>query len=216
MRENRQPDASGRIELGEQQQNRISNAIRQQKIAPVTNLNFAVSVGSAVPPSVRLTPLSTELADVVPEYRSYRFFIAQREVVIVDPQSYRIVAFVPFAGGGTVGTASSRDSTDSETPASPLKSSTTRTERKRITTDHERQARKDGERHPLDRNPVERETDVTVGSSRPESVEVEEVPPPVRRLAPPMRRYRYFEDRGPEEAGPVGPPPLFPLFGLFR
>jgi hypothetical protein len=213
-RQSEQPDASGRIELGEQQQTRISSVIREQKLEPVTNLNFAVSVGSAVPPSVRLHPLPRELADVVPEYRSYNFFVAQREVVIVDPQSYKIVAFVPFSGGGSVGTASSRDSIGTAAPqASPPETRTTRTERKKVTTERQT-VHKD-----IDRRPAERETDVTVGSSGPDSVEVEDVPPRARRMAPPVRRYRYFEpeDRGPEVA-PPGPPPVFPfpLFDFFR
>jgi hypothetical protein len=212
-RESKQPDPSGRIELGEQQQTRVSSAIRQQKIEPVTNLNFTVSVGTAVPSAVRLKPLPREVADVLPQYRSYSFFVAQREVVIVDPQSYRIVAFVPLSGGGTVGTASSRetkessrDTTESAAPASPPRTRATRTERKRTTateekprlTDHERQYRS-----------VHTEPDETVGSSRPESVEIEEVPPRARRMVP---RGRRPEDRGPER--PMFP--FFPLFDIFR
>jgi hypothetical protein len=218
-RESKQPDASGRIELSEQQQTRVSGVIRQQKIEPVTNLNFTVSVGTAVPSSVRLTPLPREVVDVLPQYRDYSFFVAQREVVIVDPQSYKIVAFVPLAGGGTVGTASSRDTKESSPdtkesagpPASPPKARATRTERKRVTTATEEEKprftghdRKDIDRH----RSVHTETDVTVGSSRPESVEVEELPPRVRRMPPPERRYRDVE---PEDRGPV-----FPLFDIFR
>ncbi|HEY4403788.1 MAG TPA: DUF1236 domain-containing protein [Xanthobacteraceae bacterium] len=207
-RESKQLDASGRIELGEQQQTRITSAIRQQKIEPVTNLNFAVSVGTAVPSSVRLSPLPTELADVLPQYRSYSFFIAQREAVIVDPQSFRIVAFVPL-GGGTVGTASSRDTTESVAPPLSPKARTTRTERRRVT-DHERQKDSDRQR------PVDRDTDLTVGSSRSETVEVEEAPPRTRRMAP-AHRYRYFEpdDRGPVVVDPR-PRSVFPLFDIFR
>jgi hypothetical protein len=143
--------------------------------------------------------------------------------VIVDPQSYRIVAFVPLAGGGTVGTASSRDTTDSAAPPASPPKTRARTERKRVTateekprsTDHEREAvHKDIDR----RRSVHTETDVTVGSStRPESVEIEELPPRVRRMSPPVRRYRYFE---PEDRGPVvvepSERPVFPLFDIFR
>jgi len=262
-RDSSQPDASGRIELGDQQQTRVTTAIRQQKIEPVTNLNFAVSVGTAVPSSVRLTPVPRDFADVLPQYRGYSFFVAQREVVIVDPQSFRIVAFVPLSGGGTVGTASSRDTTASAAPpasppktratrterrvtpteteekprftdredttasatppASPPKTRATRTERRVTATETEEKPRfTDRERQPVHkdidrRRSVGTETDVTVGSSRPESVEIEELPPRARRMVPPVRRYRYFEpeDRGPVVGDPGGRP-VFPLFDIFR
>jgi hypothetical protein len=236
-RQSNQPDTSGRIELGEQQQTRIGSAVRQQKIEPLTSLNFSVSVGAAVPSSVRLTTLSQEMVDVLPQYRGLNFFVAQREVVIVDPQSYRIVAFVPLSGGGTVGTASSRDTKESSRdtkevspdtkesaapPASPPKTRATRTERKRVTTteeeprstDHERRAvHKDIDKH----RSVHTETDETVGSSRPESVEIEELPPRAGRMGPPVRRYRHSEtgDGGPVVVDPGERRPAFPLFPLF-
>jgi hypothetical protein len=215
-----QPDASGRIEVSEQQQTRINAVLRGQRIEPVTKLDFAVSVGSTVPSSVRLTSMPTELADVLPPYRSYSFFVAQREVVIVDPQSFRIVAFVPLSSGGTVGMASPRDTTDTVAPPdSPPRTRATRTERKRVTTDekpmltdHEGHAdRREVDRH----RSADRETDVTVGSSRSEPVEVEELPSKSRRTVTrtyTVRRYRYVEpeDRGPEERS------VFPLFDIFR
>jgi hypothetical protein len=216
-RESNQPDASGRIELGEQQQSRVSSAIRQQKIEPVTNLNFAVSVGTAVPSSVRLTSLPTELADVLPQYRSYSFFLAQREVVIVDPQSFRIVALVPVSGGATVGTASSRETVDSAAPASAPKTKATHTERRRARATEEKPRFTDRERDR--RRSVETETDVTVGASRREPDDVEELPPGARRLGPPVRRYRDIEpeDRGRVVIEPAERPrSLFPLFDIFR
>jgi hypothetical protein len=217
-RDNNQPDASGRIELGEQQQTRVSTVIKQQKIEAVTNLNFAVSVGTAVPSSVRLTKLPTELADVVPQYRSSSFFLAEREVVIVDPQSFRIVALVPLSGGGTVGTASPRDSADSAAaPASPPKTKATHTEKRRARATEERPRFTDRERDR--RRSVETETDVTVGASRRDPDEVEELPPGARRIGPSVRRYRDVE---PEDRGrvviepPERPHSLFPLFDIFR
>ena len=183
----------------------------------MTNLNFAVSVGTAVPASVRLTKIPTELGDVLPQYRSYSFFLAEREVVIVDPQSFRIVALVPLSGGGTVGTAASRDNVDTVAPSSPPpKAKTTRTERRtRATpekprfTEHERDRRRS----------VEIETEGTVGAARREPDEVEVLPPGARRVGPPVRRYREIE---PEERERViiepaeRPHSLLPFLDIFR
>jgi hypothetical protein len=72
------------------------------------------------------------------------------------------------------------------------------TEEKPRSTDHERRHRS-----------VHTETDETVGSSRAESVEIEELPPRARRMVPSGRRP---EDRGPER--PMFP--FFPLFDIFR
>jgi hypothetical protein len=183
----------------------------------VTNLNFAVSVGTAVPASVRLTKLPTELADVLPQYRSYTFFVAEREVVIVDPQSFRIVALVPLSGGGTVGTASTRDTVDSAAPASAPKARATRTEKRRARATEERPRFSEHEHDR--RRSVETETNVTVGISRRDPDEVEELPPGARRIGPSVRRYREIEpeDRGRVVIEPAERPrSLFPLFDIFR
>jgi hypothetical protein len=234
-----QPDKSGLIALDDREQTRISDIIRQQRIQPVTKLNFSLNVASTVPPSVRLSRISGELADIFPNYRDFSFFIAKQELVIVDSESYAIVALVPYSAGSTVGRAPPRENTGSvstEEPPSPAKKKAVRTEKentaavgtqeppapansKAVRTEKEKTRvtgaeQKPGvtERETLRRRPARTQTEVTVGTSRRDSDEFDEPPPRDRGIRPPPR------DRGIEP--PVrervehdeGPPFPFSLF----
>jgi hypothetical protein len=194
--ENEQPDISGRIALNEREQTRVSDIIRQQRIQPVTNLNFSLSVAGTVPSSVRLSRISGELADIFPPYRDFSFFVAKQELVIVDPQSYAIVAFVPI-GGGTIGVAPPRENSGAvgggEAPA-PAKKKAARTEKKRVTDTEEKP--RATERETTRRRSAHTETDVTVGASRRDIDEREELPPRDRDLGPPVRK-RFEHNEGP-------------------
>jgi hypothetical protein len=195
--ESEQPDKSGRIALDGREQQRIGDFVRQQRIQPVTNINFSLSVGSAVPSSVRVSRISGELANMFPHYRDFSFFVARQELVIVDSQSYRIVAFVPISGGGTADAAPPREETGTvgtATPPAPAKTKPVRTERKRVTVTEEKPRRM--ERETMRRGPTHTETDVTVGTSRREIEELDEPPPRERRIGPPVRE-RFERDEGP-------------------
>jgi Protein of unknown function (DUF1236) len=208
---NEQPDRSGLIALDEQEQTRISDIIRRQRIQPLTNVNFSLSVASTVPSSVRLSRISGELADIFPSYRDFSFFVAKQELVIVDPQSYGIVAFVPISSSGTsttVGTAAPReDSGAAGTPPPPLiKKKAARTERKRVTVTEDKPSVT--ERETIRRSPPRTETDVTVGTSRRRDIDAYDEPPPRDRpigppVGPPVRERVEHDD---------GPPFPFSLF----
>jgi Protein of unknown function (DUF1236) len=199
-----QPDRSGRIALDEREQMHIGDIIRQQRIQPLTNLTFALSVGSTVPSSVRLSRISGELAEIFPHYRDFSFFVARQELVIVDSQSYGIVGFVPIAGGGTVGMAPPRGESGAvgtAAPPAPTKKKAERTEKKRVTITEEKP--RAIERETIRRSPAHTETDVTVGISRRE---LDEPPPRDRHIGhPPVRehfegppvRERFERDEGP-------------------
>ncbi len=56
-------------------------------MAPVTNVNFSISVGTRVPREIGYHPLPEEIVTVYPEWRGYEFFLVRDEVVwwIADP-----------------------------------------------------------------------------------------------------------------------------------
>jgi hypothetical protein len=69
--------------------------IRQQVIASgprVNSVNFALSVGTVVPRDVRVVEVPTVILDIHPEWRGYRYFVVNDQVVIVEPDTLRIVA----------------------------------------------------------------------------------------------------------------------------
>jgi len=108
--ENRNAAESGRIEnrsttttgqagasarLSTEQRTRISTVIRSQHVAPVNNVNFAISVGTRVPREISFHPLPQEIVTIYPDWRGYEFFLVRDEIVVVDPRTLEIVAVLP-------------------------------------------------------------------------------------------------------------------------
>ena len=60
----------------------------------VSHVDFNVSLGVAVPTTVRLTPVPTVLVDIYPAWRSYEYFVYNEEVIIVDPHNRHIVEVI--------------------------------------------------------------------------------------------------------------------------
>jgi hypothetical protein len=153
---------------------------------------------------VRLSRISGELADIFPDYRDFSFFVARQDLVIVDSHSYGIVGFVPISGGGTVGMAPPREETGTvgaAAPPAPTKRKAERADRKRVMQEKPRAIG----RETIRRSPPHTETDVTVGTSRPDIDEFDGPPPRDRDIGPSVRE-RFERDEGP-------PFPFSLLFG---
>jgi hypothetical protein len=82
---------------------RIADTVRQRvernEIRPAQDLGGSVSVGAQLPSRVQLQPLPSDIAAIRPQYRDYRFTVSDREIVIVDPRSRRIVEVIDRDGG---------------------------------------------------------------------------------------------------------------------
>jgi opacity protein-like surface antigen len=78
--------------LSTEQRTKITTVIKQQNIAPVTNVNFSISVGTRVPRDVSFHPLPAEIVTVYPDWRGYQFILVRNQIVVIDPQSLEIVA----------------------------------------------------------------------------------------------------------------------------
>ena len=48
---------------------------------------------------MQLQPLRNKIAAIRPQYRDYRYTVSDREIVIVDPRSRRIVEVIDRGGG---------------------------------------------------------------------------------------------------------------------
>ncbi len=94
---------SAQGEQTEPEKRRIADTVRERvernEIRPVTNLGVSVSVGAELPSRVQLQPLPSEIASIRPQYRDYRYTVSEREIVIVDPRSRRIVEVIERDGG---------------------------------------------------------------------------------------------------------------------
>jgi hypothetical protein len=80
--------------MSSDQRTRITSVIREQHIAPVTNVNFSISVGTRVPRDVGFHPLPTEIVTIYPEWRGYEFILVGEQIVVVDPRTFEIVAVI--------------------------------------------------------------------------------------------------------------------------
>lgn len=69
--------------------------IREKVIATgpkVTNVNFSLNVGTVVPRTVQVVEVPPVIIDIHPEWRGYRYFVVNDQVIIVERDSLRIVA----------------------------------------------------------------------------------------------------------------------------
>ena len=77
--------------LSTEQRTKITSVIREQHVAPATNVNFSISVGTHVPRNVGFHPLPTEIVTIYPEWRGYEFFLVGNQIVVVNPRTLEIV-----------------------------------------------------------------------------------------------------------------------------
>jgi len=163
------------VNINDQQRTRVTQAISRLNVQPVTNVNFSLSVGTAVPRDVRLQTLPADVVEVVPQYRGYSFFVVRDEIVNVEPSTYKIVTVLPRSGGNAA--------------AAPAPSRS-----KVAFTDRDREVVRKHVHAKTERQTTGSTAKVVIrrGERLPESVEVEEFPETVYREAPALRDYRYI------------------------
>jgi hypothetical protein len=83
--------ASGSINLTAQQKTEIRTKVLAS--APkVDKVNFSLNVGTVVPRTVHIVAVPETLVVIHPQWRGYRYFVVGDEIVIVEPDSLKIVA----------------------------------------------------------------------------------------------------------------------------
>jgi hypothetical protein len=186
QRQDTQRNATGRngadrtnvsVELNDRQRTRVSESVSHLNVRPLTNVNFSVSVGTAIPRDVHLQQLPADVVEVVPQYRGYNFVLVRDEIVIVDPASYQIVATLPYSGRSTAAAPAPR-------------------EQRQVTfSDRDRETvRKHVRAAPVERRTTGStvRTEIRRGERVPDSVEIETFPEEIYRDAPTLREYRYI------------------------
>jgi hypothetical protein len=87
--------SSAGVEVTAEQQTQLRSVIKESSVQPVDKVDFDVSVGVAVPQSVTLHALPPRIVEIVPAYKSYKYFmLADGRIVIVDPNNMHIVAVI--------------------------------------------------------------------------------------------------------------------------
>jgi hypothetical protein len=175
--------------LNDTQRTRVTESITRLNAAPLTNVNFALSVGTVVPRDIRLQPLPTDVVEIVPQYRGYNFVVVRDEIVIVEPSSYKIVDVLPRSGRSTAGAPASQP-----TAAAPASRKTTFSDSDReVIRKHSRSRAEQPRTEQRTTGSSSTSTRVRVGDRLPDSVEIRSFPDEVYRDSPTLREYRYIE-----------------------
>jgi len=87
--------ARGSAALSTEQRTQIRTTIMREHIQPVVNPGFSIAVGTVIPRTIDLHPLPAEIFTIEPEWRGYRFFLVGDAIVVVEPDTLRIVAVLP-------------------------------------------------------------------------------------------------------------------------
>jgi Protein of unknown function (DUF1236) len=81
--------------LSTEQHVKFRETLRGEKVERLTNVRFSITVGEAVPRTVRLYRLPVSIMEYAPQYRGYEYILIGDEILIVDPRTLRIVAVIP-------------------------------------------------------------------------------------------------------------------------
>jgi hypothetical protein len=86
--------AAGSKQLTTEQRATIHTVVKEQKVQPATNVNFAITVGTVVPRTVTFRPVPTEFVTINSGWRGFEYFLVGDRIVIVNPRTLEIVAVV--------------------------------------------------------------------------------------------------------------------------
>ena len=79
-----------RVQITEGKRTNIHQTIlKERNVNRVTNVNFSINIGTRVPRSVRLQVLPASVITIVPEYRSYRYFVVDDQICITSHRPTR-------------------------------------------------------------------------------------------------------------------------------
>ncbi len=95
QREDQRGNAGASVSFTSEQKTKIRDTVFKGSNAPrVGKVDFAVRAGTVVPKTVRIVEIPEVIVDIHPEWRGYKYFIVNEELVIVEPDTLRIVAVI--------------------------------------------------------------------------------------------------------------------------
>src|SRR5262249_7789372 len=88
-------NTGGAVSLTNEQKTKIRTSVLQAGSAPKierSQINFSLNVGTVVPRSVHVAAVPTTLVEIHPAWRGFKYFVVADEIIIVEPDTLRIVA----------------------------------------------------------------------------------------------------------------------------
>jgi hypothetical protein len=86
--------AAGRVSVTSDQQSKLTTVVRKVNIREASNVNATIAVGSVLPSSVELVSVPSEIIEIVPTFSSYRAIRVGGRILIVEPDTRRIVYII--------------------------------------------------------------------------------------------------------------------------
>jgi hypothetical protein len=94
-REGERGGGSVSITLSTEQRTRIRETVFKERNAPrVGKVDFSIREGTVIPRTVRVVEIPDVIVEIHPEWRGYKYFLVNEELVVVDPGTLRIVAII--------------------------------------------------------------------------------------------------------------------------
>jgi hypothetical protein len=83
------------VSFSTEQRTRIRETVFKERNAPrVGKVDFSIREGTVIPRTVRVVEIPNVIVEIHPEWRGYKYFIVNEELVVVDPETLRIVAVI--------------------------------------------------------------------------------------------------------------------------
>ncbi|HEY6255764.1 MAG TPA: DUF1236 domain-containing protein [Xanthobacteraceae bacterium] len=84
------------VSLTTEQRTKIRETVIKERNAPrVAKVEFSVREGTVVPRTVRMVEVPDVIVEIHPDWRGFKYFIVNDELVVVEPDTLRIVAVIP-------------------------------------------------------------------------------------------------------------------------
>jgi hypothetical protein len=87
------PATTRTVNLTLEQRHVIRELVRELKVDRAAD-DLKVAAGDDVPGKVELHPIPALIGQKVPQIKAHRFFVTERQIVIVDPQDQRVVEVI--------------------------------------------------------------------------------------------------------------------------
>jgi hypothetical protein len=89
-----EPRPGAQAALSAEHHARFRGTIRSERVTPLNEVRFSVTIGEAVPRTVHLNRLPAPVLEYAPQYRGYEYILVGDNILIVDPSTLRIVAVI--------------------------------------------------------------------------------------------------------------------------
>ena len=90
-----QTKGDGSVQLSQEQRTKIKGMLAKDRSAHIGHANFSVTVGAVIPKTVHITVVPEDIVVLVPEYRGFDYIVVGDDILIVNPDTLRIVAIIP-------------------------------------------------------------------------------------------------------------------------